>query len=343
MTSIVAHRGASGHRPEHTLAAYRAALEMGADALEVDLVPTADGVLVARHDSELSVTTDVAGRADLRDRRTIKMIDGRPLAGWFVEDLTLAQVRTLRARERHPLARAASAAHDGREGVPTLEDVLGLVRAESVRRGRSVGLMLELKHASYYAALGLPLDDLVLDVLRRYHLDHPGSGVRVMSFETTVLRRLSRRTTVSLVQLLDRPDRHPADLVLAGDRRSYGDLATPAGLSWVDGYAEAIGPHKELVVPRDRTGTSIAPSALVDRAHRRRLAVHVWTLRAENRFLPTQLRRGSGPDDLGDLVAEARALVAAGVDGLITDHPGLLAGPSAARAHSSGSSAQAIR
>ncbi|GAB2886178.1 glycerophosphodiester phosphodiesterase [Myroides odoratimimus subsp. xuanwuensis] len=308
------------------MAAYQAALDMGADGFELDLVPTADGVLVARHDSELSTTTDVATRPELRSRRTIKMIDGRPLAGWFVEDLTHAELRTLRARERHPLARPASAAYDGTQGVPTLEDVLGLVRAESVRRGRRVELMLELKHASYYDALGLPLDELVLDVLRRYHLDHPASGVSVMSFETTVLRRLSRRTTVSLVQLLDRPDRHPVDLVLAGDRRSYADLMTPAGLSWIDGYAEAIGPHKEVVVPRDRAGASLTPSALVHEAHLRRLAVHVWTLRAENRFLATELRSGTEPDAPGDLAAEARILAAAGVDGLITDHPDVLVG-----------------
>lgn len=310
--AVVAHRGASGYRPEHTLAAYRLALDLGADAIELDLVMTRDGVPVARHDVELSSTTDVAARPDLADRRTTRWVDGRLLTGWFVEDLLLEEVRSLTARERFPRARPQSAAHErGGHRVATFDEVLGLVREESRRRGRDVGVLVELKHAAYFEAAGLALEEPLLAALERHGLDHPGSGVSVMSFETTVLYRLARSTRVPLVQLLDRGHLRPADLAAAGDPRTYADLVTPSGLAGIERYADGVGPHKALALG----------STLVRDAHRRWLTVHAWTLRAENRFLAPAFRTGADPDAPGDLAGEARLLLDLGVDGLITDHP----------------------
>jgi glycerophosphoryl diester phosphodiesterase len=298
--AVVAHRGASGHRPEHTLEAYRTAIRMGVDDIELDLVATRDGVLVARHDLELSTTTDVAWRPELAHLRRTLVVDGVAQRGWFVQDFTLAELKTLATRERMPGTRPGNTAYDGAEGIPTLTEVLAMVGAESARRGRQVGVLLELKHATHHDAIGLPLD---------------------VPFETTVLRRLAGRTGLSVIQLVEALHRRPADLVAAGDPRTYGDLVTPEGLAWVDEYADGIGPHTSLVLPRDGGGAIDAPSTLVRDAHRRGLTVHVWTVRGENRFLPSNLRHGEAPDALGDMAAEVQALLAAGVDGVITDHP----------------------
>ena len=319
--AVVAHRGASGHRPEHTLAAYRTAIRMGVDDIELDLVATRDGVLVARHDAELSTTTGVADHPELAHLRTTRTIDGVEQHGWFVQDLTLAQVKTLGARERMPATRPDSARHDGVEGVATFNEVLAMVGAESARRGRTVGVMVELKHADHHDRMGLPLDEPLLRDLARHGLDHPWARITLMAFETGILRRLADRTRLPIVQLLDLPDRRPADLVAAGDPRTYGDLATPTGLAWIDEYADGIGPHKSLVLPRDAQGRIGPASPLVRDAHRTWLTVHAWTVRAENRFLPVDLRVGTAPDAHGDVRAEVVALLDAGVDGVITDHP----------------------
>ena len=322
--AVVAHRGASGYRPEHTLDAYRLGIRQGADDIELDLVPTRDGVLVARHESEISRTTDVADHPRFADRFTTKVIDGETLSGWFVEDFTIAELNALAARERLPGTRPDNTTYDGSAGIPTFNEVLAMVHAESTRRGRSVGVMAELKHASYFDSVGLPLDDALLDDLRRHDLDHPRSRVTVMAFETTILRRLARRTRVPIVQLLEEPHRRPVDLALAGDDRTYADLTTPDGIAWIDEYADGLGVHKSLVLPRDEADAVGRPSCLVRDAHRRWLSVHVWTLRAENRYLPSNFRLGDDPDGVGDLAGEARAFLDAGVDGLITDHPDLV-------------------
>ncbi|GAA5115633.1 glycerophosphodiester phosphodiesterase [Alloalcanivorax gelatiniphagus] len=302
--AVVAHRGASGHRPEHTLDAYRTAIRMGADDIELDLVCTRDGVLVARHDLELSATTDVAERPELAHLRRTMVVDGVPQSGWFVEDLTLAELKTLAARERMPGTRPGNTAYDGAEGVPTLTEVLAMVGAESARRGRAVGVLLELKHAAHHDAAGLPLDVPLLRELARHGLDHPWARVTLMAFEDAILRRLATRTRLPVVQLLE-----------------AGEAPTPEVLDGIDEYADGIGPHRSLVLPRDAAGAIDVPSTLVRDAHRRGLTVHVWTVRGENRFLPSNLRRGAAPDALGDMAAEVRALLAAGVDGVITDHP----------------------
>ncbi|WP_244929820.1 glycerophosphodiester phosphodiesterase family protein [Nocardioides sp. W7] len=304
--AVVAHRGASGYRPEHTLDAYRTAIRMGADAIELDLVPTADGVLLARHENELSLTTDVAEHPGLAHLRTTKVVDGHAMTGWFSEDLTLAEVRTLAARERRPGLRPGNTVHDGREGVPTLDEVLTMVAAETVRRGRAVGLLLELKSSPYFDALDRSLDEPLLADLRRHGLDHARSRVTLMSFDTAILRRLAPRTKVPLVQLLD-----------------VGDPFDGPALDAIEEYADGIGVHQDLVLPRTADGALDLPTRLVRDAHRRWLDVYVWTLRAENHYLPTDFRVGEDPAGLGDLGGLAEAFLDAGVDGLITDHPDL--------------------
>ena len=322
--AIVAHRGASGYRPEHTLDAYRVAIAMGADDIEVDLVPTRDGILVARHESELSATTDIAEHPEFADRHTTKVIDGSTVTGWFTHDLTLAELKTLGARERLPGSRPANTAYDGQAGIATFNEILAMVQAESTRHRRTVGVMAELKQASYFDSVGLALDAPLLADLRRHDVDHARSRITVMSFETAILRRLAGRLRVAVLQLMGAADTHAADLVAAGDLRTYADLATPEGLAAIDEYADGIGVHRSLVLPRDAEGATGTPSTLVRDAHRQWLTVYVWTLRAENRYLPTTLRVGTDPDGHGDLVAEARAFLDAGVDGLVTDHPDLL-------------------
>ena len=305
--AVVAHRGASGHRPEHTLGAYRTAIRMGADALEVDLVPTADGVLVARHENELSRTTDVAERPELAHLRTTRVVAGTTLTGWFSEDLTLAQLKTLRARERMPGLRPGSTRHDGREGVATFTEVLAMLGAESTRARRSIALLVELKEPAYFAGRGIAVEEPLLADLARHGLDGPRSPVVLMSFDGGVLRRLAARTRLPLVRLLDR-----------------GEDVGPAALDDIERYADGLGVHHELVLPRTPEGFLAPATGLVREAHRRWLGVQVWTLRAENRFLAREHRRGTDPAGHGDLAAAAAALLAAGVDGLITDHPDLV-------------------
>jgi len=322
--AVVAHRGASGYRPEHTLEAYRLAIRLGADDIELDLVCTRDGVLVARHENEIGGTTDVAAHPEFADRRTTKVVDGEERTGWFTEDFTLAELKALTARERFPKLRPASAAYDGSLGVATFNEVLAMVHAESVRAGRTVGVMAELKHAAYYDTIGLPLDRPLLSDLRRHGLDHPRSRVTVMSFETTILRRLAGQTRIPVVQLLESAEKRPADLAALGDPTTYADLATPEGLARIDEYADGVGAHRTLVLPRADDGSLLPPTQLVRDAHRRWLTVHVWTLRHENAFLPAGLRIGDEPGGHGDLAGEARLFLDAGVDGLISDQPDVL-------------------
>lgn len=319
---VIAHRGASGERPEHTLAAYALAIEQGADYVEPDLVATRDGFLVARHENEISGTTDVASHPEFAARRTTKTIDGETVAGWFTEDFTLAEIKTLRARERLPHLRGAG--FDGRFEVPTLDEVLELVAAANARAGRKgrdrIGVYPETKHPSHFTGLGLALEPPLLAALRRHGLDSPDSPVFIQSFETANLQALARKTCVSLVQLVAASGR-PYDLEARGDPRTYADLVRPEGLLGIARYARGIGVEKSLVLPRDPQGRLGPPTTLVADAHRAGLLVHVFTLRAENEFLPADLRRGTAPGAHGDLRGEALAFLDAGVDGYFTDHP----------------------
>jgi glycerophosphoryl diester phosphodiesterase len=319
---VIGHRGAPGYRPEHTLASYRLAIAMGADYVEPDLVSTKDGVLVARHENEIGGTTDVADHPEFADRRTTKTIDGRAVTGWFTEDFTLAELKTLRAKERLPQVRPANTAYDGRFEIPTLDEVLDLVARESRRVHRQIGVYPETKHPTYFTSIGLPLEEPLLQALRRHHLDRPNAKVFLQSFETGNLRRLHRMTRLPLIQLLDASGA-PYDLAAAGDPRTYRDLATPGGLAEIATYATGVGVNKELVLPRDATGSTGEPSPLVDDAHADGLLVHVWTLRAENQFMAANYRIGTDPTASGDAVAEDRAFLDAGVDGFFTDQADL--------------------
>jgi glycerophosphoryl diester phosphodiesterase len=319
---VIGHRGASGYRPEHTLASYRLAIQMGADYVEPDLVSTKDGVLVARHENEIGGTTDVADHPEFADRKTTKTIDGRAVTGWFTEDFTLAELKRLRAKERLPQVRPANTAYDGRFEVPTFDEVLDLVADASRRLHRQIGVYPETKHPTYFASIGLPLETPLLQALRRHGLDRPNAKVFVQSFETGNLQRLHRMTRLPLIQLIDASGA-PYDLVEAGDERTYRDLATPAGLAAIATYADGVGVNKELVLPRDAAGNNGEPSELVDDAHADGLLVHVWTLRRENQFMALNHRIGSDPIASGDAIAEDQAFLDAGVDGFFTDNPDL--------------------
>lgn len=308
---IIAHRGASGERPEHTLAAYALAIEQGADFIEPDLVATKDGVLVARHENEISGTTDVAAHPEFASRRTTRTIDGARVEGWFTEDFTLAELKTLRTRERLPQLRPANAAYDGREPVPTLDEVLALVR----RSGRRVGVYPEIKHGRYFAARGLAIEPRLLATLRRHGYSRRTDPVFIQSFEVGNLVALRRRTKLRLVQLIG-DEGGPADRPGV----AYRTMITPAGLRAIARYADGVGLAKALIVPRLADGRSAPPTTVVTDAHAAGLQVHAWTFRAENFFLPAELKRG-GPTERGDMAAEVRRFVQLGVDGIFTDHP----------------------
>ncbi len=304
---VIAHRGASGERPEHTLSAYRRAIEGGADFIEPDLVPTRDGVLVCRHENNIAETTDVARHPEFARRRTTKVIDGVATTGWFTEDFTLAELRTLRAVERLPQLRPGNTAHDGRDPVPTLAEVIALAKQASARTGRTIGIYPETKHPGYFAGIGLPLEARLVAALHAADWDAADAPVFIQSFEVANLRALAGMTRLRLIQLLDAAG-GPADRAAA----SYAAMATPQGLAEVARYAWGIGPNKAMVAGRP---------ALVADAHAAGLRVHPWTYRAENRFLPPDLQGEGGPAAHGRIEAEIAGALDAGVDGFFTDFP----------------------
>jgi glycerophosphoryl diester phosphodiesterase len=318
---VIGHRGAPGYRPEHTLASYELAAAMGADFVEPDLVSTKDGVLVARHENEISATTDVANHPEFSARRTTKTIDDGVLSGWFTEDFTLAELKTLRAKERLPAVRQRNTIYDGRFEVPTFQEVIDLVRRLSRELGRSIGIYPETKHPTYFRSIGLGLEEPLVATLRRNGLAGRRAKVFVQSFETGNLKALKRQIDVPLVQLLGERTQQPFDLVGGADKRTYGDLATPSGLAQVSRYADGVGPSKDYIVPRDTAGTSLAPTTFVDDAHAAGLLVHPYTFRNENQFLPAELRAGSDPNAYGNAIAEAQQFFGLGVDGIFTDNP----------------------
>ncbi|QLQ38039.1 glycerophosphodiester phosphodiesterase [Micromonospora robiginosa] len=317
---VIGHRGASGYRPEHTLESYRLAIRQGADFIEPDLVSTKDGVLVARHENEISGTTDVAGHPEFATRKATKTIDGVAVTGWFTEDFTLAELKTLRAKERLPQVRVTNAAFDGRFEIPTFQEVVDLARTESKARGRTIGVYPETKHPTYFASIGLALEEPLVAALRRNRLTHRNDPVFVQSFETANLRKLDTMIDVRLVQLMDATGA-PYDLTAAGDRRTYADLATAAGLAWVSRYADGVGLNKNLIVPRDTAGRLLAPTPVIRDAHRLNLVVHAWTFRAENQFLPLDFRLGADPNARGDITSEYELFFGLGLDGVFADQP----------------------
>lgn len=316
---VIGHRGASGYRPEHTLASYQLAVDLGADFIEPDLVSTKDGVLVARHENEISATTDVEDHPEFADRHTTKTIDGEELSGWFTEDFTLAELKTLRATERIPELRPDHTAFDGRFEIPTLQEVVDLAKREGV------GIYPETKHPSYFDSVGLSLEEPLVDVLHASGYSGPNAPVFIQSFETANLRELRTMTQLPLVQLIG-GEGQPYDFVLAGDPRTYDDLVTREGLAEIATYAQGIGPDKNRIIPRDDQDRLQEPTSLVTDAHRAGLLVHPYTFRNENAFLPADLRQGD-PDSpaylraTGDAPAEYERFYALGIDGLFSDHP----------------------
>jgi glycerophosphoryl diester phosphodiesterase len=322
---VIAHRGASGYRPEHTLAAYRLAIQQGADYIEPDLVMTKDGVPVARHENEIGGTTDVAAQPEFAARRTVKEIDGERFEGWFTEDFTIAELKTLRARERLPQLRPGNTAFDGQEAIPTFAEVIALAHAEGALLGRTIGVYPETKHPTYHDRIGLSFDGPLLGALKAAGWDGARAPVFIQSFEVGNLRRLAGLTRVRLVQLIAE-EGAPFDQIRPEVRASYRAMLTNDGLADIATYAAGIGPQKSLIIPRDAAGRSLAPTDLVARAQAAGLVVHPWTFRNENMFLPADLRRGdaSRPDFqrlAGDAEAEIAQFLALGVDGVFADFP----------------------
>jgi len=315
--NVIAHRGASGERPEHTLAAYRLAIAQGADFIEPDLVMTRDGVLVCRHENEISGTTDVSTRVEFADRRKQKIVDGVTATGWWVEDFTLAELKTLRCKERLPQLRPGNMAYDGQDEVPTFAEALALAQEAGI------GIYPELKHPTFLREQGLDPVPAFIAAVQAGGGQRAADTMFVQCFETGALRTLAQMSSIRwrCVQLMS-GEGGP------WDRRdvSYADMLSDDGLRAIAEYARGIGVEKALIIPRTPDGASAAPTDLIARAHAANLAVHAWTFRAENYFLPTELRRrdASAPDYMrqhGDLDAELRAFYALGVDGVFSDFP----------------------
>jgi glycerophosphoryl diester phosphodiesterase len=312
---VIAHRGASGERPEHTIASYTLAIEQRADFIEPDLVLTKDGVLVARHENEISETTDVAAKPEFANRKTTKTIDGQQMTGWFTEDFTLAELKTLRAKERLPQLRKENTAYDGQFEVPTFEEILELAKTQSAKTGRIIGVYPETKHPSYFASIGLSHEAPLLALLTKYGYTERNAPVFIQSFEVGNLQALRPKTKLRLIQLMDEKG-SPADR----PDLSYPQMATVEGLKAISAYADGIGPNKGLVIPRNLIGNLGEPTRLVADAHKSGLAVHPWTFRRENYFLPLGQKSGIDPRSIGDLETEIAAFLATGVDGIFSDN-----------------------
>ncbi|MGJ5632949.1 glycerophosphodiester phosphodiesterase [Nostoc sp. CALU 1950] len=325
---IIAHRGASGYRPEHTLAAYELAIALGADYIEPDLVSTKDGVLIARHENEISETTDVASHAEFAYRQTTKIIDGESKTGWFTEDFTLTEIKTLRAKERIPQLRSQNTTYDGLLEIPTLQEIIDLVKVKSAEINRAIGIYPETKHPTYFQSIGLALEAPLLATLTANGYQGANAPVFIQSFEVSNLQDLSTKTDLPLVQLLNDSGK-PYDFVVSGcvgearrRHRTYADLATASGLEEIAKYAQAVGVHKNLLVPRDSNGKlrrrkaacrQTSPTSLVTDAHAAGLLVHVWTFRNEDCFLPLDFQ--------GNPQGEYELFFSLGIDGVFSDYP----------------------
>ncbi|WP_324340574.1 glycerophosphodiester phosphodiesterase [Baekduia sp.] len=318
---VIGHRGSPAYRPEHTIASYTLAIEMGADYIEPDLEFTKDGELVARHEPDIGATTDVADHPEFASRRTTRTIDGTVFSNtWFTVDFTLDELKTLRAKERLPLVRPHNTALNGLFEVPTFQEVIDLAKANGV------GIYPETKHPTFYHSVGFSFDDPLLDTLRRNDLDSADAKVFIQSFEVGNLKRLRDRTKLPLIQLIDSAGA-PADFVAAGDARTYDDLVTPRGLAEIATYADGIGPDKGRIVAGNSAGKPLGdPTTLVRDAHRVGLLVHPFTFRPENEFLASDFRVGdSGSTEFGhargDQPAELDQYYGLGIDGLFADNP----------------------
>ncbi|WP_271223176.1 glycerophosphodiester phosphodiesterase [Streptosporangium carneum] len=318
---VIGHRGASAHRPEHTLLSYETAIALGADYIEPDLVSTKDHVLVARHENEISGTTDVENHPEFAARRTTKTVDGRPVTGWFTEDFTFAELKTLRAEERIPDLRPENTVFNGIAQIPTFEEVVQLAQ----RHG--VGVYPETKHPGYFDSIGLSLEEPLLEVLGKHGWRGRRDPVFIQSFETANLRDLRKRTRLPLIQLINATGA-PYDWTAAGDPRTYDTMVTPEGLREVAGYADGVGVDTRRIVPVGADGRLLQPTTLIRDAHRVKLQVHTWTIRNENSQLPVDFRLGDPanpafPRATGDVMGWLEKLYQLGLDGVFADDPGI--------------------
>lgn len=330
---VIGHRGASGYRPEHTLAAYKLAIEQGANFIEPDLVSTKDGVLIARHEPLLAIynvatntvgeaTTNVAERPEFAARRTTRILDGVPLNGWWAQDFTLAEIKTLKARERIPSVRPANVAFNDQFEVPTLQEVITLAKTQTALVGRKIGIYPETKHPTYHDSIGLSLEEPLIDTLKANGLAGADAPVFIQSFEVANLKEINARSDISvrLVQLFGGGGQ-PYDFTVSGNPTTYDQMGSPAGLAEIATYADGVGPNKARVIPL--IGGNLAPTAtsFVADAHAKSLVVHPYTYRRENTFLPNQFDSSANPNDAGDLRGELLAYLDAGIDGFFTDNP----------------------
>ena len=325
---VFGHRGASALRPEHALASYARAIADGADFIEPDLVCTRDGVLVARHENNIAETTDVARHGAFASRRTAKIVDGEKQTGWFVEDFTLAELKTLRAIERLPQLRPRNAMMDGQFDIPTWQEIVDFAAAESAVGGKLIGLVPELKHSTYFQRVGLPLEDRFLASLAAHDYTRR-APIEVQSFEVANLvylrRKLGRPANIRLLQLVEPAAGRPADVVAADGSLTYAAMITPAGLAEVARHADVLAPPTRAIIPLDADGRLGAPTSLVRDAHRAGLLVRPWTFRPENHFLAGDFRDAAGDAarNPAGSIAEIRAYLATGIDGFFTDDPAL--------------------
>ena len=325
---VLGHRGCCALRPEHTLASYAKAIADGADFIEPDLVATSDGILIARHENNVAETTDVASRPEFAARKTTKTIDGHTITGWFTEDFTLAEIKSLRARELLADMRAESHTYDGRFQIVSFDEIVDFVAAESATLGRPIGLIPELKHSTYYRRIGLPLEQAFLNSISRsgYLATAP---VIVQSFELANLvalrQQIAGRPNIKLMQLVGAPHESPADLAAANDPRRWGDLLTPEGLAQIASYADWLAPPTRLLIPLDANGRLARPTGLTAAAHHAGLLVGTWTFRPENTFLPAEWRNGaaSGVRNEAGSLGEIGRYLAEGIDGFFTDDPAI--------------------
>lgn len=321
---VVSHRGASGYRPEHTIAAYDLAVRQGADYIEPDLVMTKDGRLVDRHEPEISGTTDVAKHPEFAARKTTKMLDGVATTGWFTEDFTLAELKTLRCVERLPQIRQENTIFDGRYQITTFEEDLALREQLSKKYGRTIGIVPEIKHSTYFHERGFNPEKAVMALIGKYDLNRRNAPLVIQSFEYTNLVDLRTRYGLKAQStfLMDSTGA-PYDLVKKGDKRTYDDLAKPAQMRRIARFATMLSPHQARVIPL-KDGVTQAPTSFVRDAHRAGLQVVPWTIRAENTFLPKNYQLGTNPADFGRAIDYMKAMYRTGIDGLFSDQPDLL-------------------
>nr|WP_311530280.1 glycerophosphodiester phosphodiesterase [uncultured Ralstonia sp.] len=324
---VIGHRGAPALRPEHTLASYQKAIDDGADIIEPDLVSTKDGVLVARHENEISGTTNVADVPAFASRKTTKTIDGTSVTGWFTEDFTLGELKTLRARERIPTIRPDNVAYNDQFDIPTLDEIIALARDQSTKLGRNIGIYPETKHPTYFQSIGLPLEDKLIDRLRADAFTASRTTVYIQSFEVANLKAIRNKIGGSqpnwkLVQLMGTSAKQPYDFVVAKDSRTFGDMMTNQGMRDIAAYANGVGPDKNSIMSLDANGRLTDPSDLIRNAHNAGLIVHPYTFRPENTFLPPSLRSGAdNTRNPSGSIQEIQAFLRAGADGFFTDDP----------------------